>query len=301
MQPTTTVMASPESAPDSKSRFPIRRVVEIGAIAILLGLIYARTMAGLADDWWNQESFSQGMLLPPLALYFAWLDRKALFSLPVRPSRIGLWVILAGCFMFLAGKLAAEFFVQRFSLIVILCGLIWLYWGTARLKRLTFPLILLTTMIPLPAILYNTATAPLQLFASKTATAIAQWFGVSVYRDGNIIQLAHMSLGVDEACSGLNSFSALMVAALLLGQFMCTSPGARIFLFALSAPLSIAVNVLRVSGTAILADYNEEFAMGFYHMFAGWLVFVVGFVAFIGIAKLTHLVFESQNLRTVEA
>ena len=110
MQPTTTVMAPPESAPDSRFGFPIRRIVEIGAVAILLVLLYARTMAGLADDWWNQESFSQGMLLPPLAFYFAWLDRKALFALPVQPSRSGLWLVLAGCFMFLAGKLAAEFF-----------------------------------------------------------------------------------------------------------------------------------------------------------------------------------------------
>jgi exosortase len=266
--------------------------LEIGAIAILVALIYARTIAGLVDDWWNEPSFSQGMLLPPLALYFAWLDRKPLLALREEPSRRGLWLVAAGSFMFLAGKLAAEFFLQRFSLILIVAGVIWVYWGWQRLKRLAFPLILLTTMIPLPAIVYNTATAPLQLFASAMATTVAQWFNVSVYRDGNIIQLAHMSLGVDEACSGLNSFSALMVAALLLGQFLCNTVGARILLFLLSAPLSIAVNVLRVSGTAILADYNEEFAEGFYHAFAGWLVFVVGFITFIGIAKLTHILLE---------
>lgn len=284
----TTVMAPPEAS----VRFPLSRALELAVLAALVGVIYSRTLAGLADDWWNEPSFSQGMLLPPLAAYFAWLDRGPLMALPAEPSRKGLWLIAAGCFVFLAGKLAAEFFLQRFSLIIVLCGVIWLYWGKARLKRLAFPLVLLATMIPLPAIVYNTATAPLQLFASGMATKIAQAVGVSVFRDGNIIQLAHMSLGVDEACSGLNSFSALMVAALLLGQFMCTSLTARILLLALSAPLSIAVNVLRVAGTAILADYNEEFAEGFYHAFAGWLVFVVGFVVFIGIAKLAHSILD---------
>lgn len=284
----TTALAPVESS----VRFPVSRVLELSAIIGLVALIYARTVAGLADDWWNEPSFSQGMLLPPLAAYFAWLDRFSVLAIPAQPSRKGLWVIVAGCLVFLSGKLAAEFFLQRFSLIIVLCGIIWLYWGQARLKRLAFPLILLATMIPLPAIVYNTATAPLQLFASETATKIAQTVGVSVYRDGNIIQLAQMSLGVDEACSGLNSFSALMVAALLLGQFMCNSLVARVLLVALSAPLSIAVNVLRVAGTAILADYNQEFAEGFYHAFAGWLVFVVGFIAFIGIAKLTHAILE---------
>jgi exosortase len=194
--------------------------------------------------------------------------------------------------LFLAGKLAAEFFLQRFSFILVLAGAIWLYWGKVRLRRLAFPLILLATSIPLPALLYNSATAPLQLFASEVAARIAQWCDVSIYRDGNIMELAHISLGVDEACSGLNSFSALLVAAVLLGRFMCDRFPARALLFLLSAPLSIAVNVLRVAGTAILADYNEAFALGFYHTFAGWLVFVVGFFAFTGIAKLAHAVLE---------
>lgn len=266
-------------------------------MAVLTGLIYGRTLAGLFDDWWTQPSYSQGLLLPPLALYFAWLDRKTVLAAPAAPSRTGLWTIGAGCLLFLAGKLAAEFFLQRFSFILVLAGAIWLYWGKVRLRRLAFPLILLATSIPLPALLYNSATAPLQLFASEVAARIAQWCNVSIYRDGNIMELAHISLGVDEACSGLNSFSALLVAAVLLGRFMCDRFPARALLFLLSAPLSIAVNVLRVSGTAILADYNEAFALGFYHTFAGWLVFVVGFFAFTGIAKLAHAVLE-DGMRT---
>jgi exosortase len=274
-------------------RVPTSALMQAGALSALVSWIYARTLAGLFDDWWNDPSYSQGLLLPPLALYFAWLDREPLLSTPSAPSRAGLWLVGAGCFVFLAGKLGAEFFLQRVSLIFVLAGLIWLYWGLARLRRLLFPLILLTTMIPLPAIVYNTATAPLQLFASDMAARFAQMCNVSVYRDGNIIQLAHISLGVDEACSGLNSFSALLVAAILLGRFLCDRLPARALLFVLSAPLSIAVNVLRVSGTAILADYNERLAVGFYHTFAGWLVFVVGFFAFFGIAKATHTILES--------
>ncbi|HXI42735.1 MAG TPA: archaeosortase/exosortase family protein, partial [Bryobacteraceae bacterium] len=86
-------------------------------------------------------------------------------------------------------------------------------------------------------------------------------------------------------CSGLNSLSALMVASLLLGFLACHRVNARVILFALSIPLSIAVNVLRVTGTAVIADYHEEFAMGFYHLFSGWLVFIGGFGILYGIAK----------------
>ena len=181
------------------------------------------------------------------------------------------------CLVFLLGKLAAEFFLARTSLVLLLAGLVWTFWGLGRLKTLAFPLVLLATMVPLPAIVYNAAAAPLQLFASSVATSLAQLLGVTVYRDGNVIHLANTALGVAEACSGLHSLSALMVASLLLGFLEEATVFGRVLLFLLSVPLAIAVNVLRVTGTAILADYRLEFALGFYHSFSGWLVFVLGF------------------------
>ena len=132
-------------------------------------------------------------------------------------------------------------------------------------------------MVPLPAIVDSAVAAPMQLFASDVATNVSQFLGVSAYRDGNIIYLAHVSLGVERACSGLSSLSALLVGSVLLGFLQCSRPVTRILLFASSIPISIGVNALRVAGTAVLADYDEKFAMGFYHSFSGWLVFLLGF------------------------
>jgi exosortase len=157
---------------------------------------------------------------------------------------------------------------------------------------LAFPFVLLATMVPWPVIVYNSISAPLQLFASDISARIVQTLGVSIYRDGNIIQLASTSLGVAEACSGLNSLSALIVASLLLGYLVCSRLSAKIALFVLAIPLAIAINILRIVGTAILADYNQEFAMGFYHSFSGWMVFVGGFGVLYGWAKLVHAIME---------
>jgi len=196
-----------------------------------------------------------------------------------------LWLIFLACLIFLSGKLAGEFFLARISIVLLLAGLAWTFWGLARFKTLFFPFVLLGTMVPLPAIVYNTVAAPLQLLASSGATDLAQMLGVSIYRDGNVIHLANTSLGVAEACSGLQSLPAMVVAALLLGFLEDASVMGRILLFMLSIPLAIAVNVLRVTGTALLADYRLEFALGFYHMFSGWLVFVLGFGTLWLIAK----------------
>ena len=249
----------------------------VAAVAGLVGVLYAAVVIDLASEWWTDSSASYGMLIPPTALYIAYLRRRHTLAFPARPDMRGLWLILSACGVFLLGKLAGEFFLTRVSLVVLLAGLTWTFWGFARCKTLVFPFILLGTMVPLPAIVYNTAAAPLQLFASTVATDLAQMLGVSIYRDGNIIQLAHTSLGVEEACSGLHSLSALVVASLLLGFLENGTLFGRLLLFAFSVPLAIAVNVFRVTGTALLADYRPEWAMGFYHSFSGWLVFILGF------------------------
>ena len=249
-------------------------------IAVIIGMavaLYSAIIADLAVEWWTVDMSSYGMLVPPITLYMVYLRRRSTLAIPAQCDGRGLWLTTLSCLVFLGGKLSAEFFLARISFVLMLAGLTWTFWGWQRFKTLAFPFVLLGTMVPLPGIVYNTLAAPLQLFASSVATDLAQALGVSIYRDGNIIHLAGTSLGVAEACSGLNSLSALVVGSLLLGFLEDLTVLGRVVLIILSVPLAIAVNVLRVTGTALLADYRLEFAMGFYHLLSGWLVFVVGF------------------------
>jgi exosortase len=263
--------------------------VQIALMTGIIGLLYGWTLVDLASDWWNYPHLTQGLLIPPLAVWIAWLQRGVTFGHPAAPDRRGIWLVAAACFLYLLGKAGAEFFLMRISFVILLAGIAWTFWGRARLRSMAFPFLLLATMVPLPVLVYNSIAAPLQLFASEVSTTVAQAVGVSVYRDGNVIQLARTSLGVEEACSGLNSLSALMVGSVLLGFLLCSRARSRWLLFLFSIPLSVAVNVVRVTGTAIIADYHEEFALGFYHSFSGWLVFVVGFAFLYGAARLLIL------------
>jgi exosortase len=271
--------------------------MRISVTTALIVILYAAVWADMANDWWTQADLSQGMLLPPLALMVAWIERKNIFGKLAKPDNRGLLLTAFACVVFTFGKLASEDFMSRISSVLLLAGLIWTFWGAQRLRALAFPLLLLAAMVPLPALLYNTLAAPLQLFASDVASQLAEFCGVSVYRDGNIIQLAHTSLGVAEACSGLSCLSALMVGSLLMGYLLCGGSWlGRFILFACSIPLAIAVNVLRITGTAVLADYSAEWASGFYHLFAGWLVFVVGSLGLYLIARFVRRFVEPQTV-----
>lgn len=248
--------------------------------AMLLGCawaIYAGTLAYLMSDWWNDEGSSHGLLAAPLAIYMAWRMRRRIASTPVGADARGLLAVLAGCLLFLTGKLGAEYFVSRVSFLIVAAGLIWTFWGTARLRLLAFPFTLLLTCIPLPEILFKSLAAPLQLMASDVATRVVQIFGIVAFRDGNVIQLAGLSLGIEEACSGLRSLSSLAALAVLVGFLHLRRPLGRVLLFAAAIPIAILVNLVRIVGTALFSDRFPEIAHGFYHAFSGWAVFAAGF------------------------
>ncbi len=261
-------------------------------LAAVIVAIYSQILFDLADDWWNEPNSSYALLVPPLTAYIAWKRRRLTLSVPAAPDLRGLIWIFAACVILLIGRLGAEFFLSRISLVILLTGLCHTFWGKQRLRTLMFPLLLLATMVPPPVIVYNQLAAPLQLFASLVSTRIAQFCGVSVFQDGNVIQLATTTLGVEEACSGLRALSALIVMALLLGFAQCRRPLTRVLLLALAFPIAIFVNVLRVAGTAILADYNAELAMGFYHTFSGWLVFLLGIAFVFGTSYVLRRILE---------
>jgi exosortase len=232
----------------------------------------------MVSDWWTDPSASHGLVVLPFALGIAWVGRARTLAEPAEPGWWGLSGVLAGCVLLLLAKLGAEAFLMRCSLLVVAAGLVWTFWGWRRLTTLGFPFLLLLTMIPVPALLYNQVAIPLQLAASGIAAAIAQSLGVIVYRDGNIIYLANISLGITEACSGLRSLFSLLVLALVFGHLQRQSWRRRLVLLAMAFPIAVVVNVVRIVGTALIADHDARYAMGFFHVFSGWLVFIAGMI-----------------------
>ena len=255
-------------------RIPLIPFLTVGALMVAL---FWDVVASMAEVWWVDPAYSHGLLIPPLALYIAGMQKDDILGAPERPASAGLWLTGFGCIVLLVGKLGAEFFLTRESLVIILAGIVLTYWGWERLWKLAFPLILLATMVPIPEIVYNKLAAPLQLFSSLVASATLETMGVPVFRDGNVMHLPEISLGVAEACSGLRSLSSLTVLALVVGFFVLTSVLGKAFLFLLAIPAAIAINVARVTATALMAREDARLAEGFFHSFSGWVVFIVGF------------------------
>src|ERR1039458_3658833 len=144
------------------------------------------------------------------------------------------------------------------------------------LVQLKFALFVLLLAIPLPAVLYNQITFPLQLRASQFASDLLQLANVPVLQEGNVIYLPAMPLEVAEACSGIRSLMSLGTLAIFYGYFLESSITRRVILALCSIPIAVAANALRIVGTGLCVQYwDPDKALGFFHEFQGWLMFLV--------------------------
>jgi exosortase len=251
----------------------------LAVICLLIAVVYYHVLVKLATDWWQIPDFSHGFLVPLFSAYLVWEKRETLRSTIIAPCWGGIAVIVLGLFVLLLGVYGSELFLSRVSLVIVLAGLVLCFGGRQFLKELSFALLVLLLAIPIPAIIFNQITFPLQILASKLASALLPLFGVPVLREGNIIELPLMKLEVAEACSGIRSLMSLFTLAVFYGYFLEKSNWRRVALVLVSIPIAIAANAVRILGTGLCVQYwDPDKALGFFHEFSGWVIFMVSLV-----------------------
>jgi len=274
-------------------RFPLWQALGLAALVLLL---YYPVLAKLVRDWWNDPNFSHGFIVPLFSAFLVWHERERLREIPTRPSWLGLPIILFGLGILVIGSLGAELFLSRTSLLILIAGLIVYFAGWEFFRALFFPWIFLFLMIPIPAIIFNQITFPLQLLASKLASAILPIFGVPVLREGNVIYLPSMPLQVAEACSGIRSLMSLGTLAIIYAYFLDTNIVRRVILVLAAAPIAVAANALRIVGTGLAVQYwDPEKGLGFFHEFSGWVIFCVSVAMLFLVHALTKLIIREKK------
>lgn len=252
--------------------------------------LYGHILARLIEQWWSDPNFSHGFFVPAFALFVIWQDRNQLRSLPEESSGWGLALILFSLGILVVGVFGAELFLSRISLVLLIMGLVIYLRGWRTFHLLLFPLFFLILMVPIPAILLNQVTFPLQLLASKLAAGLLPLLGVPVLREGNIINLPAMPLEVADACSGIRSLLSLTTLAIMYGYLSEKRVRARVILALASIPIAVAANGFRIVGTGLLVQYwDPDKAQGFFHEFSGWLMFVFSLLVLFGCHQLLNL------------
>jgi len=256
MNPTT---AATEPVPSEASR-PNSGVFWYALAALFVGaiLVYLPILSFLVQNWIDDEDMGHGFFVPLVAGYLVWAKRDQFLYEEYSPNYWGLLVVLLGAAQMLVAHLGVELFLSRTAFLVSLVGIVLLYGGTRLLRTLSFPLGLLIFMIPIPAIIYNQITFPLQLFASQVAETSLALLGIPVLREGNILELPSQRLSVVEACSGIRSLLALSFLSLTYAAVFDDKRWMRFVLLVMTIPIAVLSNALRVTLTGLFSEVNPE-------------------------------------------
>jgi len=250
-----------------------------GILAGLTLILYAPVLKNLVGDWWNNPDYGHGFLVPVFAGYVLWREREKWLNTEIKPNNLGLLVMLGAVVILLGGSLGAELFTTRVSLLILLAGMILFLAGWKMLRAVSLPLAFLILMIPLPVLIYNQITFPLQLLASRFATFWLELVQVPVLREGNVLILPNYSLEVVEACSGIRSLMTLLTLAIAYGYLVERRRWVRYALAVLMVPIAIVSNAIRIMGTGVLTfHFGPKAAEGFFHEFSGWIIFLAALV-----------------------
>ena len=271
-------------------------------VAASVAFLYATVLAKLSRDWWTDENYSHGLLVPFVIGFIVW-QMIDLIRSRVEPEKwLGSATVVGALLMLIAGTLGAELFMQRISLVFMLAGVVVYFFGRRVLMLMAVPFALLLLAIPIPQIVFNRIAFPLQIWASQMAVWGIRLFEVPTLRKGNVIDILPrgstqtISLEVVEACSGIRSLMTLVTLSLILAYFTRRGDGGgfsnlsksdltRALILTMTAiPIAVLTNAARVTGTGVMTYYwGRQATDGAWHDASGWFVYVVALAMLLGL------------------
>jgi exosortase D (VPLPA-CTERM-specific) len=271
----------------------------VAAAAILLA-----TRSGLAQmlDWiLTKPEYKHGLLIPFIAASLVWQRSDKLRVVPFTGSSWGPVLVLTGAVIGVAGKLSTLFTLEHYAALLMLYGIVLALTGAAAFRFVWVPLLILLFMIPLPEFLYRNLSAQLQLISSEIGVWFVRRFGITVFLEGNVIDLGSYKLQVAEACSGLRYLFPLMTLGFVIACFFKAVFWKRALVFLSSIPLTILMNSFRIATVGVMVEHwGAGMAEGFLHEFQGWAVFLlVGALMVLEMIVLAHLGSDRRPWREV--
>jgi len=239
--------------------------------ALVLLTCYASTLKGMAAQWWTDEDMSHGFLVPIVILWVVWRERERWLKLSPAPNGWGFVLLALAAGLQFAAALGVGLFAGAVAFLLSIAGVLLCLGGLDWLRAAAFPLALGAFMLPKLAVVYNQATLPLQLLASRIAAGILTSAGIGVLREGNILDVGGHRVAVVEACNGIRYLLSLGFLAVVLAYWSDSKPWMRWVLLAAAVPVAIVANGLRVAG----AGWLPSIEAGVPHAASGCLIFLL--------------------------
>ncbi len=244
-------------------------------VALAATLLAVKASVSYALVLYLTPEFGYAPIIPLIAAFLVWQRRNQIERESFTGSWAGLLLTLIGAILGLVGKISSLFTIEYYSVLITVYGLILTLTGWRVFGLLWVPLLILIFMVPLPEFLYQNLSAQLQLLSSQIGVWLLRLLGISVFLEGNVIDLGVYRLQVADACSGLRYLFPLMTIGFLIAYFFKAAFWKRALLFFSSIPITILMNSFRIGMIGVMVEHwGVGMAEGFVHEFQGWAVFM---------------------------
>ncbi|MFQ5635988.1 MAG: VPLPA-CTERM-specific exosortase XrtD [Gammaproteobacteria bacterium] len=246
----------------------------VAVVAVCLAVIFFDGLVWMVGKW-EKEEYNHGYLIPVVAFYLLWLRAAQIGASRFSGSWVGIVLIAGSLIAFLLGELSSIYQIIQYGFLLALFGFAIGTLGWRGFGLVWVPLVYLFFMIPLPTFVYQGLSSELQLISSQLGVAVIRLFGISVFLEGNVIDLGIYQLQVAEACNDLRYLFPLMSFGFLCAALFKAPWWQRAVIFLSAIPITILMNSFRIGVIGVLVNaYGIEQAEGFLHYFEGWIVFM---------------------------
>ncbi|VAX13337.1 EpsH [hydrothermal vent metagenome] len=244
-------------------------------LSALTGYVYMHGLTELVRLWDVRLEYSYGYIVPFITLFLIWQRKDQLEKIEFTGSWWGVLVAVIGLFLLVVGELTTLFLVIHYSFLFVVLGAVLSLLGWKAFKIIFIPLFFLAFMIPLPSFFLQQISQVLQLVSSQLGVWVIRLFDISVYLEGNVIDLGVYKLQVVDACSGLRYLFPLMALSFMMAYFYQDKLWKRVIIFLSSIPITIIMNSFRIGMIGVMVEYwGIKMAEGFLHDFEGWVIFM---------------------------
>jgi exosortase D (VPLPA-CTERM-specific) len=277
-----------------------RQWATLALAAAALGLCFYPALEFMVANWRQVEEYSYGWFIPFISAFLVWQRSETLRRHEFAGSWAGVAVILAALLLGAVGQLSAIRMLSQYGFVLGVVGLALAAVGWRGTLILAVPMAILLFMIPLPQFLLREVSQSLQLVSSQLGVALIRALGISVFLEGNVIDLGGYKLQVVEACSGLRYLFPLLVLGCLAACFFQAALWKRWLVIASTVPLTIVMNSLRIGLIGVTVEHwGPTMADGLLHDLEGGFMFLVCLALLLAeMALLASLGPGWQSLRT---
>jgi exosortase len=221
--------------------------------------------------WQRNDDYSAGQLVPLIALFLVWRERNKIRKCKLKPCWGGLALLILAQATRFFGLLFMYESGVRYSMLLTLASLILMVAGWQVFRSVSWILLFLFLMFPLPGRIHNLINGPLQRMSTTGSVFLLEAFGARINQQGNVMTLnENIPMAVAEACSGLRMLIAFVIVTAFITYMVKRPRRQKAVLLLSSIPVAVMCNILRICITAVLFLFvSTEVAEKFFHDFAG--------------------------------